>query len=191
MSGTRPMRADARRNYERLLSAAVELLEETGADASLEELARRVGVGIGTVYRHFPTRDALLQAVLHARFEALNARAEQLLAEPDADRALLAWLRELATQSALYRGLTATLVAAIRDEGSALHASCRGLHDGGRALFERARADGRIRADVDASDVFSAAYSFAFVLEQEEPEHRARRLENLLGLLADGIRPAR
>jgi len=76
----RPLRADAKRNQQRLLSAAVEVFAERGADsASLEEIARRAGVGIGTLYRHFPTRQALLEAVYQDQIEALRARADDLL----------------------------------------------------------------------------------------------------------------
>src|SRR5215472_6078720 len=92
----RPMRADAQRNYARLLSAAMAAFTEHGADdTSLEEIARRAGVGIGTLYRHFPTRQALLEAVYRDQVEALRARADDLTGSDDPGEALAAWLRAL------------------------------------------------------------------------------------------------
>src|SRR5215472_11381674 len=95
-STARPMRADAQRNYARLLSAAMAAFTEHGADdTSLEEIARRAGVGIGTLYRHFPTRQALLEAVYRDQVEALRARADDLTGSDDPGEALAAWLRAL------------------------------------------------------------------------------------------------
>src|SRR5215471_13753051 len=93
----RPMRADAQRNYTRLLDAAGAAFIERGADdVSLEEIARRAGVGIGTLYRHFPTRQALLEAVYRDQVELLSARADELTGSDDAPgAALAAWLRAL------------------------------------------------------------------------------------------------
>ena len=90
----RPKRADARRNYERLLAAASAVFTERAADdASLEEIARRAGVGIGTLYRHFPTRQALLEAVYRDQVTALCARAGELASTEPPGRALTLWLR--------------------------------------------------------------------------------------------------
>src|ERR1700756_4745030 len=95
-SAERPMRADAQRNYAKLLGAASAAFVESGADdVSLEEIARRAGVGIGTLYRHFPTRQALLEAVYLGQVEALSARADELLASDSPEEAFAAWLRAL------------------------------------------------------------------------------------------------
>src|SRR6266702_4679594 len=103
----RPMRADARRNYQALLSAANAAFIEQGADdASLEEIARRAGVGIGTLYRHFPTRQALLEAVYRDQVEVMSARAEELLADAPPGEALVAWLRALVDFGRTKRMLT-------------------------------------------------------------------------------------
>src|SRR5881227_1228774 len=99
------MRADARRNYERLLAAARAAFAEHGVDASLDDIARSAGVGPGTLYRHFPTRHALLEAVLGDAQATLLAEAEKLATEPDPDAALLTWMRGLATHSRTFRGL--------------------------------------------------------------------------------------
>src|SRR5689334_10113778 len=117
----RPMRADAQRNYARLLSAAAEAFAEHGADdASLEEIARRAGVGIGTLYRHFPTRQALLEAVYRDQVEALRGRAGELI-ESDAPReALAAWLRTLMAFSSTKHNLTSALLATIGKDSDLL-----------------------------------------------------------------------
>src|SRR5579863_8630413 len=92
----RPMRADAQRNYARLLDAASAAFLEHGADdVSLEEIARRAGVGIGTLYRHFPTRQALLEAVYRDQVETLSARAEELLESESPEDALAGWMRAM------------------------------------------------------------------------------------------------
>lgn len=100
MTGRRALRADARRNLDRLLRAARTAFAEHGADASLEGIARRAGVGIGTLYRHFPARQTLLEAVFGDGLDRLTARAVSLLGEPSAEAALRIWLRELAGDAA-------------------------------------------------------------------------------------------
>src|SRR5580704_12784974 len=106
----RPMRADAQRNYARLLEAASSAFVEHGADdVSLEEIARRAGVGIGTLYRHFPTRQALLEAVYRDQVESLNARAEQLPGEAPPEQALERWLRALMAFATTKKNLSSSL----------------------------------------------------------------------------------
>ena len=110
----RPMRADARRNYQALLNAAAAAFAEHGADdVSLEEVARRAGVGIGTLYRHFPTRQALLEAVYRDQVEGLCARADELLATAPPGEALTAWLRSLVQFSSTKRSLTSAMLATL------------------------------------------------------------------------------
>src|SRR5215831_17923693 len=110
----RPMRADAQRNYARLLDAASAAFVEHGADdVSLEEIARRAGVGIGTLYRHFPTRQALLEAVYRDQVELLRARAEELLNDGSPGDAFAAWLRALAAFSATKRSLSSAMLATL------------------------------------------------------------------------------
>ncbi|HEY6739985.1 MAG TPA: helix-turn-helix domain-containing protein [Actinopolymorphaceae bacterium] len=180
------MRADARRNRKRLLEVAGAAIEETGTDASLEDIARRAGVGIGTLYRHFPSRHALLEALLRDRFDGMRAEADRLATVEDPVEALLSWLRILASQSAAYRGLTATMMSALQDESSELYASCHTMNEAGKALLVRAQSSGAVRADVDASDVFGLAYGIAFTVERGADGPAG--LETLLSLLMDGLR---
>src|SRR3954454_21665376 len=106
---SKPLRADARRNRDRLLAVAAEAFAADGADASLDAIARRAGVGSGTLYRHFPTREALIKAVYWARVEQVCARGAELRAAGDPVAALAEWLRLLASLSTR-DGVTATLL---------------------------------------------------------------------------------
>ncbi|GAA2793199.1 TetR/AcrR family transcriptional regulator [Nonomuraea dietziae] len=136
----RRMRADARRNYERLLAAAATVFAEHGVDASLEDIARRAGVANGTLYGHFPTRQALLEALLRDRMDALTATARDLLDHPSAHEALVIWARAAMAHTTTYRGLVTALMRSIKDESSELHAACRAVLVGGEQLLTRAQA---------------------------------------------------
>jgi AcrR family transcriptional regulator len=184
---TRPLRADARRNYLRLLVEARAAVSEHGTQASLEDIARRADVGIGTLYRHFPTRQALLEAVLRDRFDTLGARAEELLSHPSPGQALAAWLRTFIVGATTYTGLAASLAAALHDEQSELHASCHGMRAAGQALFDRAQRSGAIRPDADATDVFILANAIAWAAEQVHD--RTGLDDRLLSLALDGLHP--
>jgi AcrR family transcriptional regulator len=186
------MRADARRNYENLLDTAADVIEESGTDASLEQIARRAGVGIGTLYRHFPTRAALLEALLSKQFEELTALADELLDADDPMAALIEALRAFAVHGTTFRGLTESLLSALQDESSELYVACHALQDSAHALVKRAQRAKLVRSDVDPTDVFALAYGLAFVAEHgPRPEQRIDRLLDLVvdGLVVDGLRP--
>jgi AcrR family transcriptional regulator len=148
VSVRRPQRADARRNFDALLAAAREVFAENGASASLEEIARRAGVGIGTLYRNFPTRQELFEAVYVDEVDAL-ARVAQELGDLDPWDALVVWLRRFVgyatTKRAIYDALN-------RD--SEMFASCRQvMFAAGRPLLQRAQEAGKARGDVTFEDV--------------------------------------
>src|SRR5712672_2219048 len=134
-SGTEPtadkgMRADARRNYQKLLTVAAEAFTERGTDdVSLEEIARRAGVGIGTLYRHFPTRQALLEAVYRDQVEALRARADELLRSVPPGAALATWLGDLLEFGRTKRNLTSALLTTLSKD-SELLSSCSSMMRG-------------------------------------------------------------
>src|SRR4051795_4372236 len=111
----RPKRADARRNYEKLLAAAREAFAERDTEASLDEIARRAGVGIGTLYRHFPTREALLGAIIGEGVRRLGARAADLSATREPGEALEEWLTDVARRIGPYRGLPGTMLELVWD----------------------------------------------------------------------------
>lgn len=178
------MRADAKKNYEHLLAVARDLLTGGRADASLRDIARRAGVGDGTLYRHFPTREALLEALLRTNFDALGQRADDLAASDDAARALLTWLREAVAMTRDYGGVIAPMVAAIADENSALHTSCVGLRSAGTRLLARAQAEGSARRDMDGDDLFALISALAWLADHPPLVPRA---DHLFDIISDAI----
>ncbi|MFF0723370.1 TetR/AcrR family transcriptional regulator [Streptomyces sp. NPDC004134] len=182
----RPMRADARRNYERLLGEAAVAFAEHGADASLEEIARRAGVGIGTLYRHFPDRFALMGEVFQTRVDELDAAARALTAEAGTPMAALAaWMRRYVDVSSTIRGIAATLM----DEG--LMVNCKEqLRETVELLASRARRSGELRADVAPDDLLRLTSAIAYAAEKasaKNPED-TEIADRLLGLALDGLR---
>lgn len=188
LDGPRALRSDAQRNYERLVQAADALFTERGADTSLEDIARRAGVGIGTLYRHFPTRDDLIAQVLHQSTAAIVARGNALLGSPAPAEALARWLRELVTYVTTYRGLTAALATSYVGTGTQLCSGCVQIEQAGRALLARAQAAGEIRRDAEVREVILTAHSAAWISEQTQDP---AAIDRLLGILFDGLRTIR
>ena len=187
MTQVRPMRADARRNYERLLTAAAEAFAEHGEGASLDDIAKRAGVGSGTLYRHFPTRRALLEAAYLDRIEALAARADALRAELSAGEALVAWLDELCVGTIEVRGMKSLLGSAVTDGGGAAATACGTRMTGAAArLVEAAQRTGVLRGDVDAVDVLRLAHGVATASELGQGD--VTLIRRYVGLLMEGLR---
>lgn len=180
---TRRPRADARRNRDRLLAEADTVFREQGADASLESIARRAGVAIGTLYGHFAGRRALIGALLRERNEALFEHGEGLLASDAPARALVAWVRATVEHAAAYQGLAAVLVDGLDDQESELHASCVRMTDIGDRLIARAAAAGALRRDVTGADVFALMNAAAWVREHMTAEQADR----LVAMTMDGM----
>lgn len=174
------MRADARKNYDHILMVARGLLTGDAADASLRDIARKAGVGDGTLYRHFPTREALLEALLRERFNASAQRADNLATSEDSRNALETWLREAVAMTHDYSGVIAPMVAAIADENSALHASCVTLRTAGARLLARAQAEGVARPDMDGDDLFALISALAWLAEQPPLVPRAQHLFDII-----------
>lgn len=180
------MRADARRNYERLLAEARRAFGQSGIDASLEEIARRAEVGIGTLYRHFPTREALLEALLRERFDAQARAAERLLEHASPIEALKAWAVRMAEASTVYRGLVEALADALADESSQLYQSCHGMRESAGRLVERAHRAGELPEDVTVLEVLLLVNAAAWSSERApggEPS-----LERVVDLVFLGLR---
>jgi len=182
---SRPKRIDAQRNYEHLLKIAGILVKEEGTDASLREIARRADVGLGTLYRHFPTRDVLLEAILRNSFEELAQKAEALEHSDAPLDALTSWLEEFADGSATYRGLTSMMMATIKDPKSALYTSCFSMRVAAGRLLKRAQEAGRIRDEVTANDLFTLVTAIAWAADYSASEARSR--SRLLSLLINGL----
>jgi AcrR family transcriptional regulator len=182
----RPMRADARRNFERLVAAAREAFTEHGAEASLDDIARRAGVGPGTLYRHFPDRVALMEAVYRADFSRISSRAYELLAEKPPEEALELWMREQ-VDYVLHRRALAAMLKAILDRDSKTLDYCRtAMRDAAEAMVARAREAGLIRPEVSPSDLLRLGHAVAYAAEAA-PEDADR----LLSYMLDGLRPQR
>jgi AcrR family transcriptional regulator len=180
----RRMRADARRNYERLLAEAAAAFAEHSADFSLEEIARRAGVANGTLYGHFPTRRALLEALLGDRMRTLAATGAELLAARSPFEGLATWARAAMVHTTIYRGLGAALMQAVEDETSELHAACKAVLAAGEELVARARTAGEVRPDVTAPDLYALVNAAAWAGEQSSPPQGGR----LLAFGLDGFR---
>ncbi|MFJ8039924.1 TetR/AcrR family transcriptional regulator [Kitasatospora sp. NPDC096147] len=182
----RAPRADAVRNRERLLEVAAEVVAEQGTQASLRDVARRAGVGLGTLYRHFPNREALLEALLHRRFRALAERAAELgAADAAPERALREWLYEFTREAGAYQGLPATLVATLGDVDSPLHADCLAMRAAGGRLLTAAQRAGAVRADVTPLDLYALSNALGWVGGQSE--QLAGRRDHLFELLFAGL----
>ncbi|MEV5572590.1 helix-turn-helix domain-containing protein [Spirillospora sp. NPDC052269] len=184
--GQRPLRADARRNAERLVGAAREVFAERGVDVPLDDIARHAGVGNATLYRRFPTRQALLEAVYRDCVEQLEARAAELPATAEPDEALTTWLLEVVRDGSSSRGFTATLKSALQSEGVDV-AWCRNLiQDAAHRLLARAQEAGAVRADVTAIQLLKLANGIAFSTEREPDADL--QAEQLLALALTGLR---
>jgi AcrR family transcriptional regulator len=178
------MRADARKNYDHLLAVARDVVTEQGADASLRDVSRRAGVGLGTLYRHFPTREALLEALLRTGFDEMAAQAHELETSSSPEDALVSWLRDCVANAHEYRGVVALMMTAIEDTGSALHASCVMMRAAGTRLLTRAQAAGIARTDIDGTDLFALAGAAAWLSDQHS---LAPRADHLFDVIASAI----
>lgn len=174
------MRADARRNYEQLLEQARIAFAESGVDASLDEIARRAGVASGTLYRHFPTRMDLVEAVLAGQIAELVELGRGLLSADDEFDALTTWLRATLTHALTYRGLSAAVMSSALDLASSWHAE---LFDVGGALLARARRSGAVVADVADADVMKMVGAIAWAAQDSSAQ-----AERMLTLLLNGLR---
>ncbi len=184
----RPMRADAQRNYQRLIDAAVAVFAEHGADdASLEEIARRAGVGIGTLYRHFPSRQALLEAVYRDQVEAVRARADELLGYESPGAALAEWLRVLSAFSSTKRSLTSALLETLGKDSELLSACSTVICGAADELLNRAKEAGEVRPDADARDLIRLVHAVN-IAAQHAPADPGQP-DRLIGIILDGLRP--
>ena len=182
----RVMRADARRNYERLLTEARAAFAAHGTDASLEDVARRAGVGIGTLYRHFPNRHALLSAVFEEAVSDLLDRSHELLNAPEPCTALVTWLREIITHAGEYRGLALALMSVTSDTTSALASCSTPMHEAGAALLKRAQQAAKVREDVTITDLLQLTNAIA--LAAEESPSDPNLADRLLTLTLRGLK---
>src|ERR1700683_3169124 len=176
----RKPRADAQRNRERILEVAKEAFARHGANASLDDIAKQVGVGPGTLYRHFPTREVLLQAVYRAELEKL-AEAEQKFSQTMAPAdALRAWLLLFVDASAAKQLIAPALNTLLGDPKKVFETSYAKMHQAIRALVKRAVENGDIRKDLDPVDLLHALVGVANVAASPDWKPRAKRLGDIL-----------
>ncbi len=181
-----PKRADARRNYELLIAAATEAFAERGADdVSLEEIARRAGVGIGTLYRHFPARQALLEAVYKDQVDGLEVLAGKLMVYESPGEALAEWMRAFAAFGRTKRSLSAALVATLGRDSELLSACSMVLRNCTEALLARAQDAGVVRSDVQSADLLRLTH--AVIMATEAPGADPGQADRMFSLLMDGL----
>ena len=178
----RPKRADARRNYDKVIAAAREAFAQGGASTSLEEIARRAEVGIGTLYRNFPNRQALLEAVYVDELDGL-LRAASDLDDADPWDALVGWLHRFVGYLATKRALAEELMDYL-DRDAPLFQSCRvAMYSAGEPLLERAQAAQVVRPDANFNEVIQMVGGIAKI-----PAGEPGQIEHILDIALDGLR---
>jgi AcrR family transcriptional regulator len=178
----RPMRADAKRNRALLVAAARDAFTERGSDASLEDIARRAGVGVGTLYRHFPTRQALIEAVYVEEVEALCRSAGENPAASSWD-ALTQWFNRFVDYVATKHALIDEMVATIGMDAPVFRTCHDAIFTAGQPLLERAKEEGVVRPDVEFIDVIRMV-SGVTMIKNAAPEDVRR----VLSVALDGLR---
>jgi len=178
----RPQRADARRNYEKLLAVARDVFAEDGTSATLDDIARRAHVGPATLYRHFPTRQHLLEAVYLEEVVAISRSAEDLADLPPWE-ALVQWLHEFVRYAATKRALANEMLTSIDRDAEVFQACRAALTAAGGALIERAQEAGVVRPDANFMDVARLLGGIA-AIQGVEPDE----VERLLDIVLDGLR---
>jgi len=181
----RPLRADARRNRDRLLDAAGRAFAREGEQVTLEAVAKDAGVGIGTLYRHFPSRESLVEATYRHELDRLCDAADELLAERPADVATRAWMDRFVDYMTAKRGMSDTLRAIIASGGNPYAHSRDRLITAITTLLEASAAAGTLRADVRPEDVLTGIGGVSLVASDPGQREQAARL---LDLLMDGLR---
>jgi AcrR family transcriptional regulator len=184
----RKPRADAQRNRKRILEAAKQEFTRSGASASLEEIARKAGVGPGTLYRHFPTREELLVAVYQSEMEKLAATERTFADTLPPVEALRAWLLLFVDAVETKQIIAPVLITLVGDPKKVFEASYAQIHEAIRALVKRAIMSGDIRQDLDPIDLLRALVGVANVATSPDWQQSARRLVEILIL---GARPLR
>ncbi len=182
----RPLRADAQRNFDKIVLAAREVFRERGAEGSLDEIAKRAGVGPGTLYRHFPTRDALIDAVMRDWSDRINAESQEIaLSDLPARDALATWFSTFVENVGIYHGAAAKVMSAMDDPASPIYRKCQVLVAANDAVLDRARQSGALRPSVDAREVMRLVSGVATVVDHSGIG--AAGAEPMLAIVLDGI----
>jgi AcrR family transcriptional regulator len=185
--GARAQRADARANRVRILDVAEEVFGQAGETASTEEVARLAGVGIATVFRHFPTKAALLEAVLVRRFDRLREQAEELLSAPDPGDAFAGFFRYLVADAPAKIGIAEALLDAGGSSGGEAFQASAELRRAFGALLQRAQQAGAIRADAGLPEVYALLVGVSQLAARERLDEEVRT--RVLTIVFDGLAP--
>jgi AcrR family transcriptional regulator len=184
-TGERPLRADAQRNRDRLLDAAVRAFSQEGPEVTLDAIAKDAGVGIGTLYRHFPTREALVEAVYRNELDRLCDAAAELLQSMPPDAALRTWMDRFIDYMTTKRGMADALRALIASGGNPYAHTLDRMTAAISSLLAAGAAAGTIRSDVEPGDVLATIGGISLALGEMGQRTQAGRL---LDLLMDGLR---
>jgi AcrR family transcriptional regulator len=176
------MRADAQRNHDAVLTAAKAVFGQAGTDAPMEDVARAAGVGKGTLYRRFPTREHLFAAILQDRVDELDASAQRALDAPDLWRALREWLELYDRCATGYRGMSARVGESLSDDSSAIGTLCGPMKNSFARLFERARQEVPLRPDLTPAQLLS------MISALPKDAATGQTLEPCLRVVLDGLR---
>ncbi|MBP2338273.1 AcrR family transcriptional regulator [Saccharothrix coeruleofusca] len=182
----KPLRADAARNRDKLLDAATRVFGERGLDAPLEEIARRAGVSIGTLYNHFPTREALIDAIFPARVAVLERIGAQALADDDAWRGFTRFVEGVFALQAEDFGLNDALSGRF-STAAGLAEACRGGLEVARRLIARAKDSGQLRADFEERDFVTLIWAMSKVI-RESADEAPLAWRRCLAFFLDGLR---
>jgi AcrR family transcriptional regulator len=188
-AGDRPLRADAERNRQRILAAAAEVLSERGLDATLDDVARAAGVGVGTVYRRFPDKESLIEELFRDRIDIMVRTAEQALTEPDPWQALVSYLDFSVELMAGNMGLRQLLMFSTYGKERIAYARDQ-MRPVVTRLVERAQSSGDLRPDFAGTDVKMIVFMLSSVAQYASAS-RPDLWRRYLALLIDGLRPAR
>ena len=179
-SAQRKPRADAQRNRERILEVAKEAFTRSGANTSLDEIAKEAGVGPGTLYRHFPTRDGLLEAVYRTEVEKLAAAERKFAQTMPPIEALRAWMFLFVDYIATKKIIAPALNTLVGGPSKVIEASYAQIHEAIRALVKRAIDSSEVRSDLDPVDLIKALVGFSYVSASPDWRQSARRLVDIL-----------
>jgi AcrR family transcriptional regulator len=184
-TGTRPLRADAQRNRDRLLDAAVRAFSQDGPEVTLDAIAKDAGVGIGTLYRHFPTREALVEAAYRNELARLCDAVPDLLRDLPPDEATRTWMDRFVDYMTTKRGMSGALRVVIASGGNPFAQSRDRLVAAISTLLDAGAAGGTVRSDVEPGDVLASLSGVSLAAGEPAQRDQARRL---LDLLMDGLR---
>jgi AcrR family transcriptional regulator len=174
------MRADARKNYDHLLVIAREVITEEGATASLRDIARRAGVGLATLYRHFPSREDLVHTLLSTDLDELSNKANVIGWSSSTADQLVGWFESGVQFFQRYKGVADLMAAADANPGSALYHSCKTMRDAGTRLLEKAQSDGVARGDINGSDLFALIAAAGWLCDQPAFSDRSKHLTTII-----------